>query len=156
MVVLLCPPADEFVELRSILKTRSIRCETRIMRQFGLSYRRCQRRKVLIVLHGNSAPLIISAAWIDIMRSEEAIVVTIALLDITIDGIFNDGSIGECSSRKRLTKVDPLSLTCTPGITERGNNRKSSAHTTTSIRIACPYTRRLAIWPTSQVNYTSL
>src|SRR6266516_7512575 len=139
MVVLFCPPVDEFVKLRSILNTRSIRCETRIMCQFRLSHRRCQRRKLLIVLHGNSAPLIISAAGIDIMWREEAMIITIALLDITIDRIFNDSSIGECSSRKRLAKVDPLPFTSTPGITERGNNRKSGGRTTTGIGKACPY-----------------
>src|SRR5258708_24203288 len=100
MVVLCRPRADEIVERLPVLDARVVGGEACILSQLGLSYGCCQGCKLRIVLHGDSAPLVIPTAGVDVMRGEEAIQVTVTLLDIAIDGIFDDGGTGEGGDRK--------------------------------------------------------
>src|SRR6266571_4914283 len=96
--------------------------------------------KFRLIFNRNSAPLVFSTAWVDIMRRKEAMIITIALLDITIDGIFNNGSISERGSCESLTKVDPLSLACAPGMTKRCNNHKRCTYSASGVWVTRPNT----------------
>src|SRR5579859_452315 len=157
VVVVLCRPcADEIVERLPVLDARVVGGEACILSQLGLSHGCCQGCKLRIILHGDSAPLVVPAAGVDVMRGEEAIQIAVTLLDIAIDDIFDDGGIGEGGSSEGLTKIDPLSLACAPGVTERGNNRESGGDATGGVGIASADTRRLTIRPTGEVDDTGL
>src|SRR6266700_2831729 len=156
MTVLRSPLTDDFIKFLAILNTRSICCETPITCQFGLSNSRGQCSKLSLILNRKSAPLVISTAWVDIMWRKEAMIIAVTLLDFAIDGIFNDSGISERDCRESLTKVDPLSLACAPGMTKRGNNHKRRTYTSSRVGVARPNTRRLSIRPAGQVHDTCL
>src|SRR6266566_9965194 len=115
MVILRRPRANESVERLAMLKARCIGSEARITRQFRLTHHGSQGCELLVVLDGDGTPLIFTTACIDVMGREETRGIAIALLDRAVHGIFDHGGIGERNSRQRLSQVDPLALSCTPG-----------------------------------------
>src|SRR5260370_8908613 len=108
VVELRSPFTDEFVEGLSILNTRSIHCETRILGQFRLTYCCGERSELCITFHGNSAPLVVSATWVNVMWCKEAMEMAVALPDIPIDGIFHDGGLSPPVRRASLPGADPF------------------------------------------------
>src|SRR5260370_16761423 len=108
------------------------------MYQFRLPDSRGQHDKLFLILNRNSAPLVISAARVDVMRCEEAMIITVTLLDFSIDGIFYHGGISERGCCESLTKIDPLSLACAPGMTKRRHNHKRSTYTSSPLASSPP------------------